>query len=96
MNNLRKVSVRRLQHNLSDYLDLAKTVPLLITKYGEEEAILLNPKSFKISENNRSSKSVENIMLLPFIGFHKNRKSWKTKTSAQIGAELRQDAWYGK
>ena len=96
MNDLIKVTVRELQHKLSDYLEIAKVKPILVTKNGKNAAIVVNPNNFKIVEMKEKKKSLDDIMSLPFIGMHKNKKEWKGKSTNQITAELRRKAWYGK
>lgn len=95
MVNIRKVSTRELQHNLSNYLEIAKNKPILITKYGKEEAILVNPKQYKIAKLKSKKKKIQDIMSSPFIGIHRNKKDWQNKSSVQIASELRTKAWYG-
>jgi len=94
MNGLRKVSVRQLQHNLSDFLELAKSTPLLITKYGKQEVLLVNPDQVKITKTAR--RTSKDILSSPFIGMNKNKRSWKGKSSAEIAEQLRKRAWYGQ
>ena len=96
MNVLRKISVRQLQHNLSDYLELAKIGPLTITKYGKEEVVMVNPKKFKITKMVSDKKPKEDIMASTFIGMYKNKKEWRGKSSIDIAENLKNRAWYGK
>jgi len=96
MSDPTKVSVRELQHKLSDYLELAKVKPLLVTKNGKDTAIIANPDKYKIVKTRPKKRSLDNIMSHPFIGLHKNRKDWKNKSAAKIAEELRNKAWYGK
>lgn len=96
MQNLRNVSVRELQHNLSDYLKLAKTTPLLITKYGRKEIVLINPETYRITKKKAMKKPSRDIMDSLFIGLNKNKKAWRGKTSGQIAQKLRKKAWYGR
>lgn len=91
-----KVSVRELQHKLNSYLEIAKIKPLLITKYGRDEVVMLNPKQYKVVKNKVKKKNPVNIMSSTFIGMHKNRKDWENKSSVKIAQELREKAWYGK
>lgn len=93
--NIRKVSIRELQHNLSDYLEIAKNKPILVTRYGKEEAVLVNPKHYKIAKIKPENKNMQDIMSSPFIGFHRNKKNWKNKSSVQLTNKLRTKAWYG-
>lgn len=93
--NPQKVSVRELQHKLSDYLEIVKNVPILVTKYGRDEAILINPKHYKITKLAPENKKKQDIMSSPFIGMHEHNKDWQNKSSIQIAAELRTKAWYG-
>ena len=96
MTNTRKVSTRELQHNLSNYLEIARHKPIIITKYGREKAIMVNPDEFKIIKLKSKKKKAKNIMSSPFIGFYKNRKDWQNKSSVEIGNEIRVKAWYGR
>lgn len=90
------VSVRDLQHNLSDYLKLVKDIPLEITKYGEKAAILVNPETYTITAKKQTGgQTAKDIMQSPFIGMHKDKKAWQGKTSVEITDELRTKAWYG-
>jgi len=91
----KKVSTREFQHNLSDYLEIAKNMPVLITRYGKEEAVLINPKHYKIAKLKSKKTNLQNIMSSPFIGLHKNKKDWQKKSSVQIANELKIKAWYG-
>ena len=96
MKIIEKVSIRELQHNFSNYLEIAKIKPLLVTKHGRDEIVLVNPNQYKIVKNKTIKKTSEDIMASPFIGVHKNKKEWKGKTSVEIANELRRQAWYGK
>lgn len=90
-------SVRDVQHNLSSYLDLAKNTPVIITKYGKETAVLVNPEKYEIKKKGTyKSMSAEDIMNDGFIGMYKNKKDWKGKSTAEIVKDLRKRAWYGK
>ena len=91
------VSVRDIQHNLSSYLDLAKNTPVIITKYGKETAVLVNPEKYEIKRKETyKAIRVKDIMNDEFIGIHKDRGDWKVKSSAEIANDLREKAWYGK
>jgi len=96
MSDVEKVSVRELQHKLSNYLELAKVKPLLVTKHGKDEVILVNPKQYKIVKTKTKKKTVKDIMVSPFIGMYKNKREWKGKSSVEIANELRKKAWYGQ
>ena len=96
MKVIEKVSVRELQHKLSNYLDLAKIKPLLVTKYGGGEIVLINPKRYKIVKSKINKKTIKDLLLSPFIGMHKHRQDWKNKSSVEIANELRKKAWYGE
>ena len=96
MSEIKKVSVRELQHNLADYLEIAKVQPLLITKYGREEILLINSDQYKISKTKVKKKKVGNIMTSQFIGMHRDKVDWRSKTAAEIVRELRKEAWYGR
>ena len=74
MSDVEKVSVRELQHKLSNYLELAKVKPLLVTKHGKDEVILVNPKQYKIVKTKTKKKTVKDIMVSPFIGMYKNKR----------------------
>ncbi len=91
-----KVSVRELQHKLTNYLEIAKIKPLLVTKHGRDEVVMLNPKQYKLVKNKAKKNNLVNIMSSPFIGMYKERKAWKNKSSVKIAQELREKAWYGK
>jgi len=96
MNVLRKVSVRELQHNLASYLELAKVAPISITKHGKDEVIMINPEKYKVTKKVSAKKGKVDIMSLPFVGMHKNRKDWKGKSTVEIAEDLRHRATYGK
>jgi len=96
MTGIKKVPVRELQHHLSDYLEIAKVQPLLITRYGREEIILINSDQYNISKIKVKKKNVGNLMTSQFIGMHSNKKQWRSKTSVEIANELRREAWYGR
>ena len=96
MSDVEKVSVRELQHKLSNYLELAKVKPLLVTKHGKDEVILVNPKQYKIVKTKTKKKTVKDILASPFIGMYKNKREWKGKSSVEIANELRKKAWYGQ
>ena len=42
------INMRQFQHSLADYIDLAQSNPLTITKYGKIKAMLINPNQFKL------------------------------------------------
>lgn len=96
MNNLRKVSVRELQHNLASYLELAKVTPISVTKHGKDEVIMINPKKFKITKAVSDKKSKKDIRSYGFFGMYKNRKDWRGKSTVEIAKALRKRAWYGE
>lgn len=94
-----KINIREFQHNVTTYLELAKTVPITITKYGVDEAVIVNTDFFKLIKKNKTKEKGQkmvNLMNLEFVGLHKNRKDWKDKTSMQIAKKLRKEAWHGK
>lgn len=95
-NSTRKVSVRELQHNLSSFLELVKSKPLTVTRYGKEEVVLVNPRQYKITRKKTKKGLKKDIMSSAFIGMNREKKSWKGKTSSQIAGELRKRAWYGQ
>ena len=87
----KKVSSREFQHNISKYITLSKVTPILLTKHGESEAMIVNPKHYT-KQNNTNTKN--NIMNSDFIGMHS--VEYKNKPSTQISKNLREKAWYGK
>lgn len=89
-------SVRELQHNLSSLMEMAKTTPVIITKHGREEILLLNPENFKLTPIKREKIKNADIMDSKFIGFHKGNKNYQNKSSAEIATNLRKQAFYGK
>jgi len=91
---IQKVPVRDFQHNLSSYLQLARSKPLIVTKYGKDEVIVMNPKQAVNQGSN--TQSIDMQAIEDFIGMHKNRKDWQGKTTQEIADELRHNAWYGK
>lgn len=94
--DIRRVSTRDLAHNLADFLEIAKTMPLFITKHGREEVVMINPNQYKFEKKRSEKKRSSNIMFSPFIGFNKNNKEWENKTSIQIANNLRKSAWNGE
>ena len=96
MKNIEKISVRDLQHKLSSYLEVAKIKPLLVTKHGKDEVVLVNPKQYKIVKTKTKKKTTKDIMASPFIGMYKNKREWKGKPSVEIAEELRKKVGYGK
>ncbi|SRR3989304_6968824 len=95
MKVIEKVSIRNLQHKLSDYIELAKVKPLLVTKHGSDVVILVNPNQYKIVKSKVKKKTSKDIMVSPFIEMFKNKKEWKGKSPIKIAEELRKKAWYG-
>ena len=96
MNVLRKISVRELQHNLSEYFELAKIAPISVTKHGKGEVVMLNLNKYKVIKKKSSKKDKRGIMSLGFFGMYKNRKDWKGKSTTEIAEDLRHRATYGK
>ncbi|MBI4130829.1 type II toxin-antitoxin system Phd/YefM family antitoxin [Candidatus Roizmanbacteria bacterium] len=90
---MKQVNVRELQHNLTKYLELSKAHPVLVTKYGRNEVLLINPEEYEVIEKLKKKKD---IMSSQFIGMYKNRKDWKNKSSQKIARNLREKAWYGE
>lgn len=78
------------------YLDLVKLKPLVITRNGVEEAVFIDPASYEYKKKSKKSvRKSQDMMDSAFIGMHKNRKGWKTKTNAAIAGKLRGNAWSG-
>lgn len=96
MTTTKHISVRQLQHNLADYLALAHTTPLSITKHGQPKVIMLNPQDFDIIKKKQSKNNPKNLIQLPFVGMHKHKKSWENKKSQEIAQTQKHNAWYGK
>ena len=96
MDNYRKVSVRELAHNLSEFLELAKSIPIIVTKYGSEKVVMIDPSKFEITKKKNGIKTKKDLSSFKFIGMHKDRKDWKGKKSSDIANKLRSSAWYGK
>ena len=94
MNELRKISVRELQHNLSDYLELAKATPLSVTKYGERQILLVNPEKYNLVEKEKLTEQKKSLLDMAFIGMHKNK--FRSKSSAELAKDLRAKAWQGE
>ena len=92
----KQINVRTLQHNLSLYMTMAKAGPILITKGGKEEIMLINPKDFNVSKKSPKKNNVDDLAGHKFIGMHKNKLEWKNKPSFEIARELRERAWYGR
>ena len=91
------VSIQELQHNLSVYLELAKSKPLAVTQLGKEEIWLVNPVRFRITKRkNRANVKRGNPRQSAFIGYYKNRPDWQGKSHAEIAHDLRKTAWYGQ
>jgi PHD/YefM family antitoxin component YafN of YafNO toxin-antitoxin module len=95
MQKIKKVSVRELQHNLADYLKLAASLPLLVTKHNQGQVVMINPDMYTIAKRKSDTQPNQDLMSSPFIGLHKSRKDWNDQTSAKIATRLRKKAWYG-
>ena len=89
----KKVSSREFQHNFSKYISLSRISPIILTLYGKDEVMLIDPMKFQINIKVNKNKDIMNSK---FIGMYKNDKKLKDKTSTQIADNLRKDPWYGK
>jgi len=70
---------------------------VIITKYGKETAVLVNPEKYEIKKKGTyKSTSAEDIINDEFIGMYENRKDWEGKSTTEIVKDLRKRAWYGK
>lgn len=93
MTSIKQVSVRELQHNLADYLELAQEIPLSITKYGKDKVLIINPDDYDLEPKKNNLKKVD-LLDSPFIGM--KSKEYKNKSSIKIAEELRNKAWQGE
>jgi len=70
---------------------------VIITKYGKETAVLVNPEKYEIKKKGTyKSTSAEDIINDEFIGMYENRKDWEGKSTTEIVKDLRKRAWYEK
>ncbi|PIR43934.1 hypothetical protein COV24_00010 [candidate division WWE3 bacterium CG10_big_fil_rev_8_21_14_0_10_32_10] len=90
---MKTVNIRKIQHNFSRYVDIAKLEPLIITRYGKKEVIMLSAENYSAVKKIPKTK---NIMESKFIGMYKNKKSWAKKSTKEIANSLRKKAWYGE
>ncbi len=89
----KKVNIRELQHNLANYLELAKTTPLIITKHGKEEVMIFNPVKYDVKEKVSPTAKLKDSN---FIGMYKDRKEWQGIPDHTIATKLRSDSWDGE
>ncbi len=92
-----KVNIRELQHNFAMYLEKAKDVPITVTKYGRDIAVIANPQKYEMKEKKKSkAELIKAIEESGVFGMHKDREDWKGRSSTEIARELRRKAWYGE
>ena len=94
---VKTITSREFQHNVSFYLQLAQTQPIEITKHGQSTALLIHPEQeYKPKKTAKKTKPKIDILNSPVRGMYKDREDWKGKSTIQIARELREKAWYGR
>lgn len=91
---IRQVSARSFQHNISSFLNYAVEKPVLLTRRGSKNLILLNPETYLINKKRHTKKNKWQKMLKTgFIGMYENRSDREGKSSVEIAKKLREEAW---
>ncbi|HLB51401.1 MAG TPA: hypothetical protein VJL30_00610 [Patescibacteria group bacterium] len=90
---IKKVTVRALQHNLAAYLEMAKADPIVVTKHGNDEVLMINPVKYHYTEKTNKPYRVKDTK---FVGMYKDREDWKGLSNSDVTNKLRNDSWYGK
>ena len=91
--NIKKITVRNLQHNLATYLEMAKATPIIVTKHRKDAILMVNPIKYDYLEQKTRGYRVKDT---DFIGMYKDRKDWKRLSNSEVANKLRDDSWYGK
>lgn len=89
----KRVTVRNLQHNLATYLEMAKIAPIVVTRRGKDEVLIVNPVEYSCVKNANKPRRVRDTK---FIGMYKDRKDWEGLSNSEVAGNLRSDSWYGK